>query len=342
MLRGLDQALGWLVESEVEAGLLLLRAGVEEVQAEQRLAAPREPEQQRGARREQAAAEHRIEVLDAGQDAAVVGRLAELGALREQHLGARPHDQADVADLHVVAAKEVVATAKLEDLDLADRALMRAVERQLDQAVDHRVLGARRVLRAHVREHDRRAARHVRQHLQLGDELLERGLGLAERMRRGQAIEHEQGRLLVGEHAAEQREQAGQPPLAEHEVRADVRDLGADRLGIEERHAGQVAQHARVRLGEQRHVHRLAARRDVREARLVAERRLADARASHDQVHAAGDEPTAEQGVETRNAGRNAIFGAKFGHARQVLRAVRPTRRARRATRSGGSIGLGM
>ena len=106
-----------------------------------------------------------------------------------------------------------------------------AIERELEQAVDHRVLGARGVLRVHVREHERRAARHVREHLQLGDELLERGFGLAERVRGGEAVEHEQARLLVGDHAAEQREQAWQPAFAQHEVRTDVRDLLADRIG---------------------------------------------------------------------------------------------------------------
>lgn len=247
-------------------------------------------------------------MLDARRDAAVVRRLADRGPAREQHLGARPHDHADVADLHVVAAEEVIAAAELQDLDLADGALRRAVERQLDQAIDHRVLGARRVLRVHVREHERRAPRHIREDLQFGDELLQRRFGLAERVRGGQAVEHEQRRFLVGDHAAEQREQARQAALAEHEVRADIRDLRADRLGVEERHPRQVAQHARVRLGEQRHVDGLAAGHDVREARLVAECCLAHARAPHDQVHAARDEPAAQEGVEPGDA-ETAIAG---------------------------------
>jgi len=149
------------------------------------------------------------------------------------------------------------------------------------------------VLRVHVREHDRRAARHVREHLELGDELLERRVGLAERLCRRQSVEHHERRFLVGEHAPEQCEKPGELLLAENEIRTDVRDLRANRLRIEERHRRQVAEHARVRLCKQRHVDSsLLAGCHVCEARLVPDRGLAGARPPHDQVNAAGHEPT--------------------------------------------------
>ena len=70
------------------------------------------------------------------------------------------------------------------------------------------------------------------------------------------------------------------PPLAERRVAADVVDPLGDQLGLEELERRQVAEHLGVRLDQQRHVDAPAAGRgDVVEAELVAQDRLAAARA---------------------------------------------------------------
>jgi hypothetical protein len=80
---------------------------------------------------------------------------------------------------------------------------------------------------------------------------------------------------------------------------ADVGQLVRERLDVEERQRRQVLDHARVRFGQQCHVHRRPALGDVAVADLVGQDRLAAARQALDDVDAGAEQAAAQDLVET-------------------------------------------
>lgn len=133
------QAVGRLVEAEHEARFLR-RGPRQEVQPHRRLAGAGRAHQHRGRRRRQAAAEHGVEVLDAGRNPAERW-LAAAAGLGVQGFDARIDDEAVIRDLVGMATAQEAAAAELGDLEIAFGlpAVDPVVEH--DQPVDHRLLG---------------------------------------------------------------------------------------------------------------------------------------------------------------------------------------------------------
>jgi len=186
-------------------------SGGQVLQGEGRLAASRKAEGHRRGPREQAAAEHFVELRHPDGHP----RLALALHVRIEHIfHAWVHDEARRGDVDLVAAQHVPGPAELDDLDRAIRAARGALEGQLDEAIHHRVLGAVGVRRRHVGKQHRGAVRHAPEHLELDDELLERRVAFRHGARRGDAVEHEERGLFVLDHAPQHVEQTLEPLVA--------------------------------------------------------------------------------------------------------------------------------
>ena len=229
--------------------------------------------------------------------------------MRQESLDAGMHDKAAIGDLVGVAAAQEPAAAKLADLKIALRPPAVSPVVEFDQSVDHGLLRGGIVLPLRpVRRQEHRAVGGERNLLQVVDEFLEGQLRLRRRPRRDEAVDHQHGAAppldlppgKVGERL--------QPALAHVAKGAEIGQLVRDKRLVEKRHPPQVLHHARVVLGEERHIQGASALSpNVVEADLVAEDGLARPRRTLDDVDAAPHEPAAQDRVEAGHATRHPL-----------------------------------
>src|ERR1019366_749562 len=192
---------------------------------------------------------------------------------------------------------------------------------QLDETVDHGVLGRCHGGIAAAGQEDRGAFEERDDGLQFVDELLHFERRLRERLGADEAVEHEDRRLATLHLLAKEREQALQTLFLEGRVAAHVvHALGETRF-VEEVQALHVHEEPRVGFGEQRHVDDAAPAGGMRERDLVRQDRLASARRSDENVDPAVEKSSSEQRVEAFDPRRNPLcaHALLFGSHPQYL-----------------------
>lgn len=128
--------------------------------------------------------------------------------------------------------------------------------------------------------------------------------------------------------ACEQFEQAVETGLFEYVVAAHVENSPGNQFWIEKRKTGEMLQHARVGLGEQRDVRGRVVGRRVMKRELIGEDGFSGAGFANEELNAARRESATEDGVEAANAGGNAndagLGRTVFVHGVHVSMLLRP------------------
>ena len=172
-----------------------------------------------------------------------------------------------------MAAGQVVTAAQLVDEQTAFGAGLVSHIGQLEDAVDHRVLGRnRQTFRGGQQEH--RAVMQGGLGLQLLDELLELGVRCGAVLGRYQSIQNHYLRVPRRNLASEQSHKPREPFGLQNAETADVGDQLGQLRPVEEPHRAEVQEHPGVALAQQRDVKRPATRGGVMEANLIAKGRL--------------------------------------------------------------------
>jgi hypothetical protein len=199
------------------------------------------------------------------------------------------------------------AAAELQDTDVSERTQLREFVGEMQHAIDHGVLRKESACSLRVRQQEHRTAGHVRQGLELMQELLELTVARGRFLRGDQAVHDEQGCLELLDRAANQRHECVQAIRFQRGVSADVIDPIGNGRFVEESHPFQVRKHPRMRFREQRHIDGMSAAGRMIEARLIRQNRLACSGRTLDDVDAGCKKSSLENLIETFDPGRAAL-----------------------------------
>src|SRR5579885_2403441 len=294
-----EEALRRLEKAEEEARHGGARFG-DEFEADRGLAAARRAEDEGDGADRQAAGHHGIEAVNAGRrdlGLAVIGH----DRTGEARLGPRINGDARSVDAERVASAEGAAAAELANDELAHGAHPVELFGEIDEAVDHGMLGGhRQAARAGQKKHSTIAE--PGQRLKLVDELLVFELARGAVLDRDEAIQHQDRRPARLHLAPDQRHETGQPFSLEDVEAADEVERPRHEFRPVEAHIAEMRDHAGVVFGQKADVERPSAAGHMAEGGLIAEDRLPGAGRALDDIDAAAQKAAVEDFVQSGNA----------------------------------------
>ena len=321
--------IGRLLQCEVDARLPAPHPLEEELQAEEGLAGPRRALDHGGAGARQPAGEHQVEPGDPGRSA-LGGRPGRrlLVGVRSAH--AREEDEAVGTDLEEVKAGDDIRTAELENFDHPDRRQRLAAGSETKDAVGDGELGVLRDLLLGVFADEQRGGTPARGvHREIVDEGPHHRSLAEDVPHRLEAVDDDDGRLLLLHPLADRLECGAGVPAPDHRAQIDEDELLADQLLLEESELLHVLDQLERGLRERGEVDALLALLGEVEEDLKGEQRLARAGLSGDHGERSDRQPAAQDAIEGGAPGREAFQWCR-AHLRSSGRPNRPRSRSSR------------
>ena len=229
------------------------------------------------------------------------------GVGTEPRLEPRPDFKAAIGDADGVQPAHRTTATQLQDANMAQRPQFGEFVGEMQHPVDHGVLGKEPALPLGIRQENDGASRQIREHLELMEEFLELPVRRRALVCGHQAVDDGQPCRLLGDDAADERQQAGQSLGLERAESADVVDEFRNLRFVEKCHSPQMAEHPRMRFREQGDVDGPAALGCMMEAGLVREDGFPRARGTLNDVDPRLEQAAIKNEIEAGNTGPMSI-----------------------------------